>query len=383
MTTEIVALEARVHTYRFEERPRALGLGSALRRDFVLVRIECSDGTVGYGEAFHGHAGTAVAEIVNTTMQDVVVGRHVDEMLAVREETRSRFLLGAGMGGIALAHSGIDIAMWDAYGKSVGEPVWRLLHATRSEFPAYAGGFTLGFSEPEVLVAELERFVAAGFRAAKVRLGDSPGRDLARVRAVREALGPGFEIMTDANLGLNYPLARIVPGLAEAGIAWLEEPFTPEQPEDFAALRAQRAVPIAAGENLSGAGQFSDWIRRGAVDVVQPDASRAGGITELLRIAAIAQAAGIRFAPHISHTGLNHAATLHALAGAGDDGWFEADPTPVNPFRVGAISGGVVVSGGIARLSDHPGLGVVVDEDELVAHYPGVAGSPWPRTRAG
>lgn len=383
MTPEIVELAGRVHTYRFEERPRALGLGSALRRDFVLVRIECSDGSVGYGEAFHGHAGTAVAEIVNTTMQDVVIGRRVDEMLAVREETRSRFLSGAGMGGIALAQSGIDIAMWDAYGKSVGQPVWRLLHATRREFPAYAGGFTLGFSEPEVLVAELERFVAAGFRAAKVRLGDSPERDLARVRAVRDALGSEFEIMTDANLGLNYPMARIVPGLAEVGIAWLEEPFTPERPEDFAALRAQRAVPIAAGENLSGAPQFSDWIRRGAVDVVQPDASRAGGITELLRIAAIAQAAGIGFAPHISHTGLNHAATLHALAGTGDDGWFEADPTPVNPFRVGPISGGVVVSGGVARLSDQPGLGVVVDEDELVAHYPGVAGSPWPRTRAG
>lgn len=383
MAPEIVALAARTHTYRFAERPRALGLGSALRRDFVLVRIELDDGTVGYGEAFHGHAGTAVAEIVNTTMQEVVVGRHADETAAVRDETRSRFLIGAGMGGFALALSGIDIAMWDAYGKAVGEPVWRLLRGARREFPAYAGGFTLGFSDPGVLVDELSRFVEAGYRAAKVRVGDSLARDLARVRAVRDAFGPDFAIMTDANLGLNYQIEGLARGLADVGATWLEEPFTPDRIDDFVALRARGLVPVAAGENLAGAERFAEWIHRGALDVVQPDASRAGGITELLRIAAIAQARGIRFAPHISHTALNHAATLHVLAAAGEGAWFEADPTAVNPFRRGAVHESVMVEDGIARLGDEPGLGVRVDEEELLAGYPAESGSPWPRSRRG
>ncbi|KRA24281.1 hypothetical protein ASD65_07480 [Microbacterium sp. Root61] len=383
MPTEIVALSAQVHTWRFDERPRALGLGSALRRDFVLVRVECADGSVGYGEAFHGHAGTAVAEIVNTTMQDVVLGRGVDENLAVREETRARFLIGAGMaGGFELALSGIDIAMWDAHGKSVGEPVWRLLRGTRREFPAYAGGFTLGFSEPEVLVEELRRLVGRGYGAAKVRLGDTLERDLARVRATREAFGADFQIMTDANLGLAYDAGTLAPGLSEIGVTWLEEPYNPHRIDAFTALRTRGLVPIAAGENLAGADRFAEWIHRGALDIVQPDASRAGGITELLRIAVLAEASGIRFAPHISHTGLNHAATLHAMSGAAGGAWFfEADPTPVNPFRAGAISGGVIVEDGRARLSDAPGLGVEVDEAELNERHPAEAGSPWPRTR--
>lgn len=382
MTTEIVALSARVHTYRFAEPPRALGLGSALRRDFVLVRVECADGTVGYGEAFHGHAGTAVAEIVNTTMQDVVVGRRVDETLGVREETRARFLLGAGMaGGFELALSGIDIAMWDAHGKSAGQPIWRLLGGSATEFRAYAGGFTLGFSSPEVLVAELRGLADAGFAAAKVRVGDSFERDTARIRAAREAMGPEFRIMTDANLGMNYDMTRLAPELGSIGAEWLEEPFIPNRIGDFTALAALRHVPLAAGENLAGADVFGEWTARRAIAVAQPDVSRAGGITEVVRIAHVAQAHGARVVPHISHTGLNHAATLHAMSAAATGDFFEADPTTLNPFRTGAIAGGVRVENGMARLGEEPGLGVSVDEEQLAAEYPGEPGSPWPRSR--
>lgn len=379
MPVEIVALEARTHTYRFENGPRPLALGAVLRRDFVLVRVECSDGTVGYGEAFHGHAGTAVAEIVNTTMRDVVIGKRVDDMLAVREETRNRFMLGAGMGGFQLALSGIDIAMWDAYGKHVGQPVYRLLGGVEKEFDTYAGGFTLGFSKPDVLVDEMAKLVKAGYRAAKVRLGDSYERDVARVRAVREAFGIDFRIMTDANLGVNYDATRLTGVLGDLGIEWLEEPYLPQRMEDYIAITAQRRVPIAAGENLSGPDRFTSWMMRRAFDIAQPDVSRCGGITEAVRIAAVGNSAGIRVVPHISHTALNHAATLHVMSGTGSSDFFEADPTDVNPFRTEAISGGYAVEGGIARLTDAPGLGVAVDEEALRASFPGESGSPWPK----
>lgn len=381
MASEIVALSARVHTWRFDDRPREIGTGSILRRDFVLVRIELADGTVGYGEAFHGHAGTAVAEIVNTTMQDVVVGRRADEMLAVREETRDRFLIASGMGGFIFALSGVDIAMWDAFGRSERKPVWQLAGGIRPDAPAYAGGFTLGYATPELLVADLARLVERGYSAAKVRVGDGFDADASRLLAARDALGDGFRLMTDANLGMNYDLARLAPVLAEVGADWLEEPFPPGRRERFRALAATQRVPLAAGENIFGADSFAEWIAAGAIQVAQPDVSRVGGITEAIRVGHLAQALGVRFVPHISHTALNHAGTLSAMAAVGSKDFFEADPTPVNPFRTGAISGGVEVADGRATLGDAPGLGVEVDEEALRASYPGEPGSPWPRVR--
>lgn len=379
---EIVALSARPHTWRFTERPRSIGTGSVLRRDFVLVRVELADGTVGYGEAFHGHAGTAVAEIVNTTMQGVVVGRRASDVLAVREEVRDRFAAN-GLGGFRYALSGIDIAMWDAHGKSVGTPVWQLLGGSRESFPAYAGGFTLGYSTPKLLVADLVRLRDQGYRAAKLRVGDEYAADVARVAAARSELGDDFHLMTDANLGLNYDSTRLAPALGDLGAEWLEEPFPLNRQRHYTALAALRRVPLAAGENIFDADAFADWIRSGAISVVQPDVSRMGGITEAVRVAHLAQAHGVRFVPHISHTALNHSATLAAMSAVGSTDFFEADPTVVNPLRTDVIAGGVTVEGGIARVSAEPGLGVAVDQNRLIADFAGEAGSPWPRTRRG
>lgn len=378
MTTEVVSLTAFPVTARFETPPDPLSLGTASRRDIVLVKVTCADGTVGWGEAFHGHAGSAVAEIVRTTMQDVVVGRDVGEIAGVNAETHERFLTGAGMaGGFALALSGIDLALWDAYGKHLGQPVHRLLGGATTRFTTYAGGFTLGFTSPDRLVDSVGALVERGFGAGKVRVGERLDRDLARLRAVRETF-PDFRIMTDANLGPNYDVASLARAAVDLDLDWLEEPYPRSRQEDFTRLRARGLVPIAAGENLAGASTFSEWISRGALDVVQPDVSRAGGLTESLRIGAMALAAGLRLAPHISHGVINHAATLHLLSALGRDGVFEADPTAVNPLREGLLTGGVRLEGGVAVLVDDPGFGVHVDEDRF-AEYVGETGSPWPR----
>ncbi|SFD95926.1 mandelate racemase/muconate lactonizing enzyme family protein [Blastococcus tunisiensis] len=383
MATEVVALEAFPVTAEFDTPPDPLSLGTAGRRDIVLVKVTCADGTVGWGEAFHGHAGSAVAEIVRTTMQDVVVGRDVGDSAGVNAETDERFLSGAGMaGGFSLALSGIDLALWDAYGKHLGQPVHRLLGGATTRFQTYAGGFTLGFTSPERLVAAIGALVDRGFSAGKVRVGERLDHDLARLRAVREAF-PDFRIMTDANTGPNYDVAALAGAAAGLGLDWLEEPYPRSRIADFVRLRARGSVPVAAGENLAGAAAFAEWVHRGALDVVQPDVSRAGGLTESLRIGALALAAGLRLAPHISHGVINHAATLHLLSALGRDTVFEADPTPVNPLRDGLLSGGVRLDGGTAVLVDAPGFGVQVDEERLGA-FAGRTGSPWPRpTRYG
>lgn len=130
----------------------------------------------------------------------------------------------------------------------------------------------------------------------------------------------------------------------------------------YATLRARGPVPIAGGENLRGAEEFFDWLAAGALDVAQPDASRVGGITEMLRIAAVASAAGVRFVPHISHSVLNHAAALHVLSAIGSRDMCEGDASPVNDFRDRIVSGGVVWRDGTGVLNDVPGLGVTIDE---------------------
>lgn len=375
----ITALDARVVSYRFPVPPQPLAVGSARRRDVVLVRVVCEDGTVGYGESFHGHAGSAVAEVVNTTMREVVVGREPHETQDVNAETFHRFVNAAGrFGGFLLALSGIDIAMWDAWGKITGQPVHRLLGGSADSVDVYGGGFTLGFQPVEELAAEVARMRdTLGLSAVKLRIGEDPVGDLARVRHIRNVFGDGLEILVDANLGHRYDMARVAGELGALGVGWLEEPYPPHQPRRFTQLRARGQVPLAAGENLGGAAEFADWIDRGALDVVQPDISRVGGITEALRIGAMARAAGLRFVPHISHSCLNHAATLHMSSAVGG-GLFEADGTEVNPFRDGVFSSGVTVAGGQASLPVTPGLGVVVDE-QRIADYPGATGSPFPR----
>ncbi|GGI08683.1 mandelate racemase/muconate lactonizing enzyme family protein [Egicoccus halophilus] len=374
----ITDVHAQVLSYRFPEPPRPLSVGSPDRRDVVLVRVTTEDGTTGHGESFHGHAGTAVAEIVNTTLHRVVVGREVHDAVGLNDHVHRRFVDGAGMSDAFLgALSGVDIAMWDARGKVEGRPVAELLGGTLGPVPAYGGGFALGFQEPARLVeAAAEITARLGVGAIKVRVGDHPSRDLARVRAVRDAFGDELQIMLDANSGLPYDVARIVRPLEELGVVWLEEPYAPTRRAAFVRLRQVSTLPLAGGENLIGAHQFYDWIDTGAIDVVQPDVSRCGGITEAARIAALARISGRRLAPHISHSGLNHAATLHLVRGLGADAWFEADASIDNPFRDGVLDGGVRVVDGLARTSDAPGLGVQVDEERLAA-FPGQTGSPF------
>ncbi|MEP9382397.1 mandelate racemase/muconate lactonizing enzyme family protein [Nocardioides sp. KR10-350] len=377
----VVSLTARHLSVPFEAGAPELAVGTPLRRDLVLVRVECADGAVGYGEAFHGQAGGAVAEVVRTTLQPLVVGRPVEDTAGLSRAVHDRCLSGNGTGAIRLALSGVDLAMWDAHGKSLGVPVHRLLGGSDTDFPAYAGGFALGFQPPEELMAELAATLQrSGWRAVKIRIGRDPVEDVARVRAAREGLGSGMRLMVDANLGQRYEIARIVPALRELDVEWLEEPYERTARRRYAELRRTAGVPLAGGENLHGAAEFLDWIEAGALDVVQPDASRTGGITEMLRIAAVARAAGVRFVPHISHSVLNHAAALHVMSAVAGGDLVEGDASVENGFRDGPICGGVTYADGRAVLTGGAGLGVDVDEhalDELA----GGPGSPFPATR--
>jgi L-alanine-DL-glutamate epimerase-like enolase superfamily enzyme len=364
-------------SYRLPEgKTVKLGVGATTKRDTIIVKVETDAGLVGYGEAHPGRSPGAVTSLINATLNPMIAGMDACDVVGVYARVNRMQLSSHGLGaGAALAVSGIDMALWDLRGKAANMPLYKLLGGSRRRVPAYAGGISMGFQEPASLVDEAREYVARGYKAVKLRLGDNPRDDVARVQAVRAGLGEGIEILTDANT--NYSLAdarRVIPALAEARVAWLEEPFGCN---DFGAYRAGAAisplVPIAAGENHYTRYEFARLIEERAVQILQPDLSKTGGITEGLRIAAMASAWGLPIHPHSSATGLNHAVSIHFLAALDNGGYFEACVSKFNPLRDMFGRSFEIGADGCVEPLDRPGIGLEVDE-RIFAQYPAIDG---------
>jgi L-alanine-DL-glutamate epimerase-like enolase superfamily enzyme len=348
-----------------------LGIGRAVKRDAVVVKVTTDDGVVGWGESHHGRAPGAVAHLVNTTLRQLVLGMDAADVVGVWGRIYKMQLGSHGMGaGTALAMSGIDQALWDIRGKVTGWPLYRLLGGTSRPIPAYAGGVSLGYQEPAALVDEARPLVAAGYRAVKLRVGDTPGRDLERVAAVRKAFGDGLVILVDANTGYSVADARAaMPGLDAHGVGWLEEPFPAHDHRSYALAATFGRVPLAAGENHYTRFEFTRVIEDHVITILQPDLSKTGGVTEALRIAAMASAWKLSINPHTSMTGINMAASIHFLAAIDNAGYFEADVSKGNLFRDTLVGTPYTLGkDGCVRPLEKPGVGVEVDEEFLVKH---------------
>lgn len=348
-----------------------LGIGQAIKRDAVVVKVTTDDGLVGWGEAHHGRAPGSVAHLLRTTVRQLVLGMDAADVVGVWGRVYRMQLGSHGMGAAtAIALSGLDMALWDIRGKAAGWPLYRLLGGSARSIPAYAGGVSLGYQEPAALVDEARVHVEAGYRAVKLRLGDSPARDLARVAAVRRAFGDDLAILSDANTAYTVADARrVLPGLDAHGVGWLEEPFPPHDHRSYAMAATFGRTPLAAGENHYTRFEFSRVIEDRVISVLQPDLSKTGGITETLRIAALASTWKLAIHPHTSMTGLNMAASIHLLAAIENAGYFEADVSRVNLFRDQLTSTPCTVGAdGCVRPLEGPGLGLEVDEKFLARH---------------
>ncbi|NYE25323.1 mandelate racemase/muconate lactonizing enzyme family protein [Pigmentiphaga litoralis] len=353
-----------------------LGIGRAVKRDALIVKVTTESGIVGWGESHHGRCPGAIVQLINTTLKQLVLGMDASDVVGVWSRIYQRQLASHGMGtACALAMSGIDQALWDIRGKAVGWPLYKLLGGSRKPLPAYAGGISLGFQPPSELVDEVEALRAQGYRTVKLRFGDTAKRDIERLTAVREACGDDLGIMVDANTG--YTLAdvrKVMPALDALDVLWLEEPFAPHDYRSYLDASQLGAVPLAAGENHFTRFEFNRLIAEGAVQVLQPDLSKTGGITEALRIAAMASSEKLAIHPHTSASGLNMSASIHFLAAIDNPGYFEADVAKENLFRDALTSRpDLLDENGCVMPGDKPGLGVDVDEDFLRAH-PGIEG---------
>lgn len=369
----IVKLEAVPISFPVPENKSVrLGIGRSVKRDSVLVRIETEDGHVGWGEAHHGRAPGAIAKLIDTTMRELVLHQDASDINGIWARVYKMQISTHGMGAAAvLALSGIDIALWDIRSQVDGQPLYRLLGGSSKKIKAYAGGIALGWQEPDSLANEALEHVATGYRALKLRVGDTAEKDIARVLAVRKAVGPEIDLLVDANT--NYTLLdvrKVMPAFDEAGVTWIEEPFPPQDRKAYRMARSLGRVPFAAGENHFTRYEFATLLEDGDVQFMQPDLSKAGGVTESMRIAAMASANKLTVNPHTSATAINMATTIHYLCAVDNPGYFEGDVTSLNPFRDEMMDkvAYVLDADGFVRPYDGIGIGLKINLDFIKDH---------------
>jgi L-alanine-DL-glutamate epimerase-like enolase superfamily enzyme len=354
-----------------------LGIGRSVKRDAVLVRLETDTGHVGWGEAHHGRCPGAIAKLIDTTMRELVVGSNAMDVNGIWSKVYKMQISSHGMGAAAaLALSGIDIAIWDLRCQVANMSLCQLLGGSPKPIKAYAGGIALGWQHPKSLVEEAKQHIAHGYRALKLRVGDTAERDIERVLSVRAGVGDDIEILVDANT--NYTLddvRRVTPAYIEANVAWLEEPFPPQDRHAYAVAARTSLVPLAAGENHYTRYEFQAMLDDGDVRFMQPDLSKTGGVTESLRIAALASAKKITINPHTSATAINMATTIQFLCAIDNPGYFEGDVTTLNPFRDHLADQAPYQLDNNGCVTTLPGNGIGLHVDEkFIADHPLIEG---------
>jgi L-alanine-DL-glutamate epimerase-like enolase superfamily enzyme len=369
-----------------EDRQHTSDFGRVASFDTTLVRIETECGLVGHGEGrgsvFSASVNHALVAIIEHELAPLIVGEDPRDITRLWDlmynGTRAHYALARGhvfpaMGrrGITIAGiSAIDIALWDILGKSLDAPVWRLLGGRRHErMPAYASG---GWKPADHIADELRAFLdVGGFKAVKMRVGAGDGtlaHSVARVHRAREGLGPDIEIMCDAHGTYTVAEAkRFCRQVEDCNIAWFEEPVTADDKRGLAEVRAGTDIPIATGESEFTRFAFRDLLELRAADILQPDLSIAGGITETMRIEALCAAYQVRFAAHIWGGATTFAAGLHCSAAATSSFILEYS-VGANPMLHGLAVEDFTVEDGHIAIPDRPGLGVTID-DEFVARY--------------
>ena len=377
---KIVDIRAILLSYRCDPPYGSAG-GMQASRGGLLVEVETDDGITGIGEA--GVGGGSTRHVIQNHLRPMLLGEDplLIEGLWQKMFARTRQF---GRRGIVMnAISGIDIALWDIAGKVAKLPVYRLLGACCDRVEAYAsGGFYQEGKSIDDLAGEAEGYRARGFRGMKMKIGRNPStqthlrhlaanaqmcevepeEDIARVAAVRRALGPQAKLMVDVNCAWSPAFAiEMGRALEPYKLYWIEEPVATDDIDGSARVADALATPIAGYETEIGLYGFRELITRGAVDIVQPDIAWTGGFSEGRRIAALAQAHHLMVAPHAFGGAVLLAASLHFAASIPNALVLEFDQNP-NGLRDELLKEPIRTDGdGMIRLPERPGLGIELD----------------------
>ena len=342
--------------------PRSDAIQAFVMQETPIVRITCDDGSQGTGYSYTiGTGGSSVTALLRDHLAPKLLGRDPAEI-----ESIWRALMfsthATTVGAItSLALAAIDTALWDWRCRRDGQPLWLAAGGAKQRIPVYTteGGWL--HLPTETIVRETVAAKEAGFMGAKIKVGLAHvSDDVARLKAVRAAVGDAFEIMVDANQCFTLGEAlRRAPRYAEIGIAWFEEPLPADDIAGHARLAASSDVPIAVGESLYSPAQFAAYVQQGAASILQPDVARIGGITPWLKVAHLAECHNLMVAPHFLmelHVSLTAAAPAAA--------WVEYIP------QLDAVATSrMAIEEGQALAPDTPGLGIEWDWTALRARH--------------
>ena len=334
-----------------------------------LVFVDTDEGLTGVGSVF---SNAALVSAAVKYLEQFFLGENPLEPERVSEKLhQNTFWLGRG-GSITHAISGIDIAMWDILGQATRQPICRLLGGRyRERVRPYA---SLLMDEPGPMSEVLQKGLSQGFRAFKIGWGPfgrkNAALDEAIVRTARDTIGPDALLMVDAGgseaywaQGYKWAL-HTASMLAEYAVAWFEEPLHPDAMQDYVLLRQHAAVPISGGEVFTRRQAFQPWLEAGAFDIVQPDVTKVGGISEERRIAWMAEEHGVRFVPHGWNTAVGLAADLQLVSAFPNTDLVEfcfgspyIDELPQQPWTLDEE--------GMLAIPSTPGLGLVLNMDAV------------------
>jgi L-alanine-DL-glutamate epimerase-like enolase superfamily enzyme len=328
----------------------------------TLVFVRCTGGLTGVGAAYT-HP-TVARLIIEGHLAPFLIGR---DPVQIRElwDTMYSLTRWYGRKGAAVSALGaVDIALWDIRGKAEGAPVYELLGGRSGEVAAYASGL-LWQDDMALLEREAKRHLADGFTLMKMRLGRDREYDRAAVDAVMRTVSGQARLAVDGTHRYSEESAlEFSDFLWQRDVEWFEEPFPPEDVEAYSRLRQKVRVPLSAGENEFGLQGLRELFRNGAIDIAQPDASRAGGITECRRIGLLAEDEGIDVVTHTWSDAVALVDNAHVVAALKNGRAVEVDRTGC-PFMDRLLEQPPDIRDGVLHLSDRPGLGVDVDPEVL------------------
>jgi D-galactarolactone cycloisomerase len=354
-------------------------------RNSLLVKVTSDEGLVGWGEGGQYGPPTPVASCIDDVLAPRLIGRRWSEPVAIWEELYA-FSRDFGQKGTYIeALSALDIALWDLFGQSLGQPVHALLGGSfRTEISAYATGCYYGenFQDRAEMLANLKEeaasYVRDGFSTLKMKVGLLPiDADGERVATVREAIGTEATLLVDANHAYNAAGAVRMGGiLEEHNVRWFEEPVIPEDRTAYRRVRDALDVPIAGGEGEFTRYGFRELLVGECLDIIQPDLCVSGGFSEFVKIHALASTFGVQTIPHVWGSGIAMAAALHAIATVPALPHTH-NPIPLqnepivefdrkhNPLRDDLLHEPFLLNNGFLSVPQGPGLGVTVNEDVL------------------